>query len=899
MVDKPGALQNILYLLEQHDPDLHWSQLNTQFQIALGLITESDSNAFPKLIYFAKNYHQYLLSLCNAQDAEYFYLNFIAAIKDLLKQSDYYSVLLNAGDNYFHANLYENALLYYTLFLNYVDDEPEYQLVKYTVIDRISIIEKEVCQKLLEIYIQSHPQATVKNQNENFFANDFNNVQRERLKNMRNLFSIPQMNNLQKNITFNAPLLWRQEMTQFLQDSLNRIMENLGVPPCQFALIFAGSYGRNDASPYSDVEPLILIEPQLTTELQDQMRLHPYFTALISFLNFHLLLLGDRWTVCKDKQNQAFRYFTGLHLDDFDLQYLTNEDILRRHLINTPNAMADWIADGFYEDVDEFYFMSYGLQWTYCLYQTSDSISLYDDFLKAFNAKNLIRYSDYNLNDSIVKCHNKFQTNWFERDFVNFKLRFLCRFTYHILNIYLARSNALFKLIDQSTVQTILIIWRQQKFLNNCFIDLLETAFNYLHILKSHMHITNKGQVDLYLLPHYTPGKNQYDDSGKCLYDAPRLNRQQVFCLKGIDTLIKIMHYCLPALLTCLDNADFDPVAYIIQYELPLNSELWLPEIVSLTTNFFNLPDKYLYYYEMMSAPHRAEYFNELQKHFENQHNGEQTLNILRQYDNDIELQTEKYKEMMIVHHKILRIVQNLLMIGYSNYELYKFKLLDIYLYFTAAPLSSQLDISAFADVMSDEILVSFLKRRRHRLNELNLSGCQKISANAVSQIFSYCPFLSVLNINQWSGNNLTLNNPCNTLLFVSANSCEHLASINIDSKNLTVLYAQHNPKLTDINLATISLKELYLSGNINLLEKVLIHCAPHFVKLTQLSLRGCKQIHNIKFREKYPYMLGLSFNKIKGAYRHNFKIDYIMNRRRFGNIYHKGKKALLELLHR
>jgi two-component sensor histidine kinase len=205
----------------------------------------------------------------------------------------------------------------------------------------------------------------------------------------------------------------------------------------------------------------------------------------------------------------------------------------------------------------------------------------------------------------------------------------------------------------------------------------------------------------------------------------------------------------------------------------------------------------------------------------------------------------------------------------------------------------TELDLSLFASILTDELFLTVLQNNGIHLLELNISGCYLISQNMINKIAKYCPKLQSLTINQWPEEYFILNNDFICLRNLEINTCPKLHQLRLDTPILQSLHAQHNTALSALQLNTKQLIELNLTECTSLPESTLMHCLPTFSTLKKLTLKGCKKIHHIKFREKYPSLLGQPFNKYKGKFKENLKIDYRINRKRLATVYHRVKNSI------
>lgn len=1178
--------QETLHLLTELLHKGEWDKIKSSLRTAFNLLNEHTQSSLPELFAYVHLCAAQLISHKEIDTAEDFYLLFLTYIEKLSASEIYCSFLQTIGDQFFKAHYYEIALPYYTLALNFAEKSAKCHTLLTIIIEQINLIELNVRQRILENLAEQDITRNVTSIKQ-FKDSGFWLHQRTQLNILRNNLQIPTINNLSETNKFNFLQQWNDEFKVFLQNSIKTIVSHLGTPPCLFSFVLTGSYGRGDGAIYSDIDPVILIQPQSTLAEEEKMRMHPYFAALIHYLCFHLASLGDPWLLGKNKKKRIFCLYQGLHLDYTDLNSLIHEDASQRYLIQTPQALATWIIQGFYADVDEFQCTSYGLQWTQFLYQSDEKTNLYDDYLSALNAQSLHQYTTH-----CIKFHQKqfkkpLRQSWISQPNINLKMRFICPLIYMCWDITLAKCTQPYQSTNNSIVLHSLATWRQQKFLSSSIINLIESAFIFLHALKFEGQLKRNGQPDLFLFPHITPNENDYDKSGISLHCLPQINEEQFYCLAAIDALIQICYDCMPNIILQPNNAEFDPIKHMINYALPTNPNRWLPLLATFFIHYFTQTSDYLPYYRLIPDHHRATFLDILQQrcdanakvhsiledlyqcpksdgykptmlHAQQQwrhqllnlfqrdvtdkqlqeakNNGEWLISTydLENYDHfqlksyllhqditkhllnddgsfkqnettlsikDCQLKlvvkiapklpaiangvhylssllcgggapedlichfqrgnesqivqifsntyiptkiseedfasldlmklwqkffthlddlsnfyqslfpptfraaqhqsasliTVPFTEKLVIalwersnnlqftvklallkrqavidlllqdkiNHDLINYFQSQLSVdkihaedvilypkqalevlvnleneqlmsitnliksghadGFLQFQLLnsrlQLNLIDNVLHMLDTRSHShnenqqneqwdepqlrnlltamkgvfftKLNLSHFAQVITDEMLLSIIQGAGHYLLELNLSDCNNISENTINDITLYCPKLRTLIINKWSGKSFILIDVFPQLRYLEINACTNLTRIQLKAPHLSTLHAQNNAALVALKFKTRRLKKLNLMKCTTLSEQALMNCLPNFSTLVQVTLKGCKQIHHISFRERYPYLLGQSFNKHKGRLKENLKIDYRIYRKHLSTIYHKIKNLI------
>lgn len=1181
-VIKNTDLADTFLMLNKFLYDQEWDKIKFTLKNILSTSSKYPQPFLSELIQYTHSFAQQLISNNESNSAEDIYLLFLVHTEKLLTPEQYCNFLYTAADQYFAAQFYEMALPYYTQILNIIEKSDICQSHKTHIIEKISLIESHVAQQIINKLVEFDKTADRK-----FIlpykANGFWYQQRQQLKILRNKLEIPTINNLHEINKFNAFLPWHDEFKTFLLTSINTIVTQLGPPPCEFSFILAGSYGRGDSAIYSDIDPCILIQPQTTDEQNEQMRKHPYFDAFIQFLTFHLNSLGDPWIVAKNKKQEFYRIYQGLHLDSCDLLYLAHEDVSHRYLIQTPQSLATWIMQGFYVDVDEFLCISYGLQWTQFLYQSNDKANLYEDYLKALHLEDKAQYARYFIKHHYYQFKKSFNQSWMNLASIDLKMRFICPLIYMCWDITLIKCKQPYQPTHNSILLKSLMAWRELKFLSLNFINYLESSFKFLQALKFEGQRKRNGQPDRFLFPYVNHTKNDYDKSGIPLHYLPQINEEQLHCLIAIDAVLQIQFYCISEIAIQENNAQFDPIKHIIKHALPAKPNRWLPLLASLFAHFFTCPTDYLYYYRFIADKYRQSFLQHLQQQFKEvslylpieailnrcpneeglrplmlnsqqqwqnqllmifnmqsteneikeakrnkqwivtgsnidkkdkfklQHyllnievkqklfneNGDFKINIKPHTalnfsinNNDFIAQIEpkfpliessinylswliagggapenylcrfqRGKEYVVVeflatsrttpkltaedfanfdfgrlwhrffnyvdklvnfyqllfperikkdhdrifvpiteqlvidlwynsnnlHHSIKHalkinqeisenalldtvnqklinyfqsfITQSLInnnldihtlispkqalqvlsrlekeqvnsithliksgnsdalsQLQYLNSRLQHILIDDIVRTLETAqslPVnhpwneqqlhhllqimlgisSTKLNLSVFSSILTAQLFIKLLQNTGYNITELNISDCKQINQELVNSIADYCPKLQSLIINQWPSVNFTLSDSFIYLRKVEINNCTHLQIMKIHAPKLQSLRAQNNASLTTLQLDTKCLKELNLTKCSMLPEETLIGCLPSTKALEKVILKGCKKIHYIQFREKHPYLLRQSFNKHKGKFKENLKIDYIVYRKRLATIYHSMKK--------
>ncbi|ETO30328.1 hypothetical protein RFI_06793 [Reticulomyxa filosa] len=119
----------------------------------------------------------------------------------------------------------------------------------------------------------------------------------------------------------------------FLAKVWSFIIDRLSPPPCQYTLLLLGSFGRKEATAYSDIECACLIE-------EDNIENRTYFINVSSIFEIVLIGLGETpeelltlFTTC-NKTPQVMR--DGLHADYFYMPHRT-PDLLLHTPINLAN----------------------------------------------------------------------------------------------------------------------------------------------------------------------------------------------------------------------------------------------------------------------------------------------------------------------------------------------------------------------------------------------------------------------------------------------------------------------------------------------------------------------------------------------------------------------------------
>ena len=79
----------------------------------------------------------------------------------------------------------------------------------------------------------------------------------------------------------------------------------LGPAPCDYVLLSLGSLSRDEMLPYSDLEYLLVIAPNLTPKVRKQA--DAYFYRWVSLFHFKVLCLGET-----GKRGNPL----GLHIDE-------------------------------------------------------------------------------------------------------------------------------------------------------------------------------------------------------------------------------------------------------------------------------------------------------------------------------------------------------------------------------------------------------------------------------------------------------------------------------------------------------------------------------------------------------------------------------------------------------
>ena len=77
-----------------------------------------------------------------------------------------------------------------------------------------------------------------------------------------------------------------KKIRSFLENLIERCIKILGQPPCKYAIVALGSLGRNEATPYSDLEFMVLLQ-------DEREEYKKYFRDLTNLLNIQIINLGE------------------------------------------------------------------------------------------------------------------------------------------------------------------------------------------------------------------------------------------------------------------------------------------------------------------------------------------------------------------------------------------------------------------------------------------------------------------------------------------------------------------------------------------------------------------------------------------------------------------------------
>jgi predicted nucleotidyltransferase len=146
---------------------------------------------------------------------------------------------------------------------------------------------------------------------------------RETLRQLRNRF---QQQLTRSNDIVSLQAKFSQELKELLVQILKTIEVGLGVSPCPFSFLVLGSLAREDASPYSDVDFVVLVA-------DENHRHADYFQALIHLFAVAINLVGEP---------------NGLAVDSGDLGYLTGKDKI---CLNTPANLAKRFSPAKHQDI--------------------------------------------------------------------------------------------------------------------------------------------------------------------------------------------------------------------------------------------------------------------------------------------------------------------------------------------------------------------------------------------------------------------------------------------------------------------------------------------------------------------------------------------------------------------
>lgn len=115
------------------------------------------------------------------------------------------------------------------------------------------------------------------------------------------------------------------------------------VPPCPYALVLLGSGARGDATLYSDMEFLIVIDPGLGETRADDIQ--SYFSQCFDLFSLQINLLGEKGHDALGK----IPYRLGIHLDDKLVPFKDNDgffgtvpDLVRYFKLEESSAFLEW-----------------------------------------------------------------------------------------------------------------------------------------------------------------------------------------------------------------------------------------------------------------------------------------------------------------------------------------------------------------------------------------------------------------------------------------------------------------------------------------------------------------------------------------------------------------------------
>jgi HEAT repeat protein len=167
-----------------------------------------------------------------------------------------------------------------------------------------------------------------------------------------------------------------------------------------------------------------------------------------------------------------------------------------------------------------------------------------------------------------------------------------------------------------------------------------------------------------------------------------------------------------------------------------------------------------------------------------------------------------------------------------------------------------ELSLLAFHEVLTDKILQLILESAGAHLIKLDLRGCVLLTDITIQRIVEFCPNLTYLGL-EATNKMRVIKGIFPKLAALNVSFCAHLASIEIDSLQLSLLKAEGCPELKLIKTNSLLLREVDLADCVSLEEAGITELSKFAGHIRKVKLER-SPITQQGFRTKYPFLVML-----------------------------------------